>query len=125
MATNRFAARAAQINKNQTKFDNDLPVDPTKNNGKELNLVDEIWEARPLSEEVAIKKKIKSTKNNIKKEYITIKVEKSTHKNLELVKLVTRKNISEIVSEAVDEWMKSNLDYEQNLLIDRLEEIKK
>lgn len=125
MATNRFAARAAQINKNQTNFDKDLPVDPSKNNGKELNLVDETWEARPLSEEVPKKKKTKNIKRKIKKEYITIKIEKSTHQNLELVKLVTRKNISEIVSEAVDEWMKSNLDYEQNLLIDRLEEIKK
>lgn len=125
MATNRFAARAAQINKNQTNFYKDLPVDPSKNNGKELNLVDETWEARPLSEEVPKKKKTKNIKRKIKKDYITIKIEKSTHQNLELVKLVTRKNISEIVSEAVDEWMKSNLDYEQNLLIDRLEEIKK
>lgn len=122
MATNRFAARAAQINKNQKIFDKDLPVDPSKNNGKELNLVDETWEARPLSEEVSKKKK---TKKKIKKEYITIKIEKSTHQNLELVKLVTRKNISEIVYEALDEWMKSNLDYEQNLLIDRLREVKK
>ena len=87
-----------------------------------MNLVDETWEARPLSEEVSKKKK---TKKKIKKEYITIKIEKSTHQNLELVKLVTRKNISEIVSEALDEWMKSNLDYEQNLLIDRLREVKK
>ncbi|MBS4463727.1 MULTISPECIES: hypothetical protein [Lactococcus] len=125
MATNRFAARAAQINKNQTYFDKDLPVDPSKNNGKELNLVDETWEARPLSEEVPRKKKTKIIKKKIKKEYITIKIEKSTHQNLELVKLVTRKNISEIVSDAVDEWMKSNLDYEQNLLIDRLKEVKK
>lgn len=122
MATNRFAARAAQISKNQKNFDKDLPVDPSKNNGKELNLVDETREARPLSEEVPKKKK---TKKKIKKEYITIKIEKSTHQNLELVKLVTRKNISEIVSEALDEWMKSNLDYEQNLLIDRLREVKK
>lgn len=125
MATNRFAARAAQINKNQTNFDKDLPVDPSKNNGKELNLVDDTWEARPLSEEVPKKKKTKTIKKKIKKEYITIKIEKSTHHNLELVKLVTRKNISEIVSEALDEWMKSNLDYEQNLLIERLREVKK
>lgn len=125
MATNRFAARAAQINKNQTIFDKDLPVDPSKNNGKELNLVDETWEARPLSEEAPKKKKPKNIKKKIKKEYITIKIEKSTHQNLETVKLVTRKNISEIVSEALDEWMKSNLDYEQNLLIDRLREVKK
>ncbi|MFK4855059.1 hypothetical protein [Lactococcus petauri] len=125
MATNRFAARAAQINKNQTNFDKDLPVDPSKNNGKELNLVDETWEDRPLSEEVPKKKKTKNIKKGIKKEYITIKIEKSTHQNLELVKLVTRKNISEIVSEAVNEWMKNNLDYEQNLLIERLMEVKK
>ena len=122
MATNRFAARAAQINKNQKKFDKDLPVDPSKNNGKELNLVDETWEARPVTEEVSKKKK---TKKKIKKEYITIKIEKSTHQNLELVKLVTRKNISEIVSEAVDDWMTNNLDDEQNLLIERLREVKK
>lgn len=125
MATNRFAARAAQINKNQKNFDKDLPVDPSKNNGKELNLVDETWEDRPLSEEVPKKNKTKNIKKKIKKEYITIKIEKSTHQNLELVKLVTRKNISEIVSEALDEWMKNNLDYEQNLLIDRLREVKK
>ncbi|WP_338954999.1 hypothetical protein VNN38_08680 [Lactococcus petauri] len=125
MATNRFAARAAQINKNQTNFDKDLPVDPSKNNGKELNLVDETWEARPLSEEVPKKKKTKNIKRKIKKEYITIKIEKSTHQNLELVKLVTRKNISEIVSEAVVDWMTNNLDEEQNLLIERLREVKK
>jgi hypothetical protein len=128
---NRFEARAARLQEKEVKsaFDTDLPVDPTQDNGKELDIVANTWEPRPLAGEEVPAKQIKPRKKKAttapKEEYVTIKIKKTTHQNLELIKMITGNTIGDTVSSAVDIWIQDNLTSEQQLLLEQLQTIKK
>lgn len=127
MVTNRFAARAAELEKSTITYDKDLPKNPSIDNGKELNLVDNTWEKRPLLEEEGKqheKEERKKLKKGPREEYVTIKIKKTTHQNLELTKLIIGNNICDTVSRAVETWIQENLTSEQQLLLEQLQTIK-
>jgi len=128
---NRFEARAAKLQEKEIKssFDADLPVDPTQDNGEELDIVTNAWKTRPLAGEEIPDKQVKPRKKKKhvvpKEEYVTIKIKKTTHQNLDLVKMITGNTIGDTVSSAVGIWIQENLTSEQQLLLEQLQTIKK
>jgi hypothetical protein len=128
---NRFEARAAKLQEKGIKstFDTDLPVDPTQDNEEELDIVANTWKTRPLAGEEPPATQVKPRKKKkhavSKEEYVTIKIKKTTHQNLDLVKMITGNTIGDTVSSAVETWIQENLTSEQQLLLEQLQTMKK
>ena len=125
--TNRFAARQAKINqKKPVPTISGLPIDPTVDNGKELDLVNGTWKTRELEgveTEPVVEGQSRLKKKRVSIKYTTIKVKKTTHADLELIKKVTNQTMSEVVDEALALWMVHKMSLEQRQAIEVLKKV--